>query len=86
MVLRERATLLRISDGLLVHHLVYEDHKSLLARRREEDPLFDVSWFKEATGTSRRIAIPLLEYLDADRVTTRRGNQRYIMAPTGAAT
>ncbi len=86
MVLRERATLLRISDGLLVHHLVYEDLKSLLARRREEDPLFDVSWFKEATGTSRRIAIPLLEYLDADRVTTRRGNQRYIMAPTGAAT
>lgn len=83
MVLRERATLLRISDGLLVHHEVYEDLKSLLARRREEDPLFDVSWFKEATGTSRRIAIPLLEYLDADRVTTRRGNQRYIMAPQG---
>ena len=84
MVLRERATLLRISDGLLIHHQVYEDLKDLLARRREEDPLFDVSWFKEATGTSRRTAIPLLEYLDADRVTTRRGNQRYIMAPSGA--
>ncbi|TDI44840.1 MAG: selenocysteine-specific translation elongation factor [Acidobacteria bacterium] len=84
LVLRERATLLRISDGLLVHHQVYEDLKKLLARRREEDPLFDVSWFKEATGTTRRVAIPLLEYLDADRVTTRRGNQRYIMAPGGA--
>ena len=85
MLLRERAALLRISDGLLVHHRAYEDLKSLLARRRLEDPLFDVSWFKEATGTSRRIAIPLLEYLDADRVTTRRGNQRYIMDPLGGA-
>jgi len=84
MVLRERGTLLRISDGLLIHRQAYADLKDLLGKRREDDPLFDVSWFKEATGTSRRTAIPLLEYLDGDRVTTRRGNQRYIMAPTSA--
>jgi len=83
-LLRERGTLVRISAGLLLHTAVYEELKSLLHARRLDDPLFDVAWFKEATGTSRRTAIPLLEFLDADRVTTRRGNQRYIQPPRTA--
>ena len=54
----------------------------MLQTRRAEEPLIDVAWFKEVTGTSRRTAIPLLEFLDAERVTTRRGNQRYIQPPS----
>jgi len=40
----------------------------------------DVSVFKELTGgLTRKYAIPLLEYLDRERVTRRTGNDREIL-------
>jgi selenocysteine-specific elongation factor len=38
----------------------------------------DVSAFKELTGLTRRHAIPLLEYLDRERVTQRAGAERLV--------
>ena len=38
----------------------------------------DVAKFKEMTGVSRKYAIPLLEYLDRERVTRRVGDAREI--------
>ena len=39
----------------------------------------DVAQFKELTGVTRKYAIPLLEYLDRERVTRRVGNERVIL-------
>jgi selenocysteine-specific elongation factor len=39
----------------------------------------DVAKFKELTGVSRKYAIPLLEYLDRERVTKRVGDAREIL-------
>ncbi len=39
----------------------------------------DVSSFKERHGISRKFAIPLLEYLDRERVTRRRGDVRVVI-------
>ena len=39
----------------------------------------DVAAFKELAGVSRKHAIPLLEYLDEEKVTLRRGNERVIL-------
>jgi selenocysteine-specific elongation factor len=39
----------------------------------------DVGFFKERFGLSRKYAIPLLEYLDAARITRRTGNVREIL-------
>ena len=39
----------------------------------------DVAKFKEMTGVSRKYAIPLLEYLDRERVTRRVGDAREIL-------
>ena len=39
----------------------------------------DVAKFKEMTGVSRKYAIPLLEYLDRERVTRRVGDERVIL-------
>jgi len=39
----------------------------------------DVGKFKELTGVSRKYAIPLLEYLDRERVTRRVGDARQIL-------
>jgi len=38
-----------------------------------------VADFKELTGLSRKYAIPLLEYLDRERVTRRDGEERIIL-------
>jgi selenocysteine-specific elongation factor len=40
---------------------------------------FGVKEFKELTGLSRKFAVPLLEYLDGQRVTRRVGDQRVIL-------
>jgi selenocysteine-specific elongation factor len=38
-----------------------------------------VGAFKELTGLSRKFVIPLLEYLDRERVTRRAGAERTVM-------
>jgi selenocysteine-specific elongation factor len=38
-----------------------------------------VAAFKELTGLSRKYVIPLLEYLDRERVTRRSGNDRLVL-------
>src|SRR5262249_15000457 len=39
----------------------------------------DVATFKERFGVSRKFAIPLLEYLDRERVTRRAGDVRLVL-------
>jgi selenocysteine-specific elongation factor len=39
----------------------------------------DVAMFKERFGVSRKFAIPLLEYLDRERVTRRTGETRVVL-------
>jgi selenocysteine-specific elongation factor len=49
----------------------------MLAARRPAR--FDVATFKAWTGVSRKYAIPLLEYLDRERITRRDGDARLIL-------
>jgi selenocysteine-specific elongation factor len=39
----------------------------------------EVARFKELTGLSRKYAIPLLEYLDRQRITRKEGDHRLIL-------
>jgi selenocysteine-specific elongation factor len=39
----------------------------------------DVAAFKERYGISRKYAIPLLEYLDRERITRRVGDSRVVL-------
>ena len=39
----------------------------------------DVARFKQLTGVSRKYAIPLLEYLDRQRITIKQNDQRLIL-------
>jgi selenocysteine-specific elongation factor len=39
----------------------------------------DVATFKEKFGVSRKFAIPLLEYLDRERITRRSGETRLVL-------
>ncbi|PYP89607.1 MAG: selenocysteine-specific translation elongation factor [Blastocatellia bacterium AA13] len=54
--------------------------KSLVQARKSVSNRIDVAVFKEITGgLSRKHAIPLLEYLDRQRITRRVGNEREIL-------
>lgn len=45
----------------------------------DDDRLIDVAKFKELAGVSRKYAIPLLEYFDREKITTRAGDKRLIL-------
>ncbi|HSB09391.1 MAG TPA: selenocysteine-specific translation elongation factor [Blastocatellia bacterium] len=71
--------LVRIGD-LIFHADSIEDLKSRVRAQKRASPRMDVAVFKEITGgLTRKHAIPLLEYLDRERVTRRVGNEREIL-------
>jgi len=76
ILLRERR-LVRVNDDLVFHHSAIGRLKELLAVRKGQR--FAVGDFKEWTGISRKYAIPLLEFLDRERVTRRDGDQRIVI-------
>ncbi len=78
MLLKE-GVLLRISEDLIFHQLVLQNLRAILQRRKTQSKLLTVADFKEFTGLSRKYAIPLLEYLDRERVTRREGDDRVIL-------
>jgi selenocysteine-specific elongation factor len=78
LLLREKA-LVKISDDLVFHHSALTDLRHKIAALKSSSPKIDVARFKDLTGVSRKYAIPLLEYLDRERVTRRIGDERVIL-------
>jgi selenocysteine-specific elongation factor len=73
---RERVLIRMGSDTLYVHRSAIERLRMELQKMRGQS--LDVARFKELTGLSRKYAIPLLEYLERERVLRRSGDQRLI--------
>ncbi|MGH9751881.1 MAG: selenocysteine-specific translation elongation factor, partial [Blastocatellia bacterium] len=66
--------------GLLFHRSALDGLREMLRKfKAEHGPKLDVTAFKDLTGVSRKYAIPLLEYLDLQRVTRRSGDAREIL-------
>ncbi len=78
LLLREKV-LIKISEELVFHHSALMDLRNKVAALKASTPKIDVARFKEMTGVSRKYAIPLLEYLDRERVTRRVGDERVIL-------
>jgi selenocysteine-specific elongation factor len=53
--------------------------KDEVRRRWPPGTRLDVAGFKDMTGLSRKFVIPLLEYLDRERVTRRTGADRFVL-------
>jgi selenocysteine-specific elongation factor len=71
--------LVRVSD-LIFHRSALESLRAVMERfKTEKGSRIDVATFKDLTGVSRKYAIPLLEYLDRQRVTRRVGDVREIL-------
>ena len=81
-LLIDNGTLARVQGEMFVHSQALERLKSQLrqyAAEHEPERLIDVAKFKDLAGVSRKYAIPLLEYLDSERVTRRAGDKRIIL-------
>jgi selenocysteine-specific elongation factor len=83
LLLRDK-TLVKVSEELVFHHSVLASLREQLAAYKAKSTVagvakIDVGKFKEMTGVSRKYAIPLLEYLDRERVTRRVGDERIIL-------
>ena len=78
LLLRDKV-LTKISDELVFHQSALMDLRHKIAALKTSTPKIDVAHFKEMTGVSRKYAIPLLEYLDRERVTRRVGDERVIL-------
>jgi selenocysteine-specific elongation factor len=78
-LLTAEGRLVRIGD-FVFHIESIDDLKSRVRARKEVNARIDVAVFKEITGgLTRKYAIPLLEYLDRERITRRLGNEREIL-------
>jgi selenocysteine-specific elongation factor len=78
LMLREKV-LVKISEELVFHQNALAELKKKISALKASTPKIDVARFKDLTGVSRKYAIPLLEYLDRERVTRRVGDVRKIL-------
>ena len=79
ILLREKV-LIKVTDELIFHRAAVAQLRELLAKyRKERGNKLPIPVFKELTGITRKYAIPLLEYLDRERVTRRVGDERVIL-------
>ncbi len=79
MLLREKK-LFRVSAELIFHaNALLEMRQKVTNYKKAKGERISVPAFKELTGISRKYAIPLLEYLDRERVTRRAGDERVIL-------
>jgi selenocysteine-specific elongation factor len=78
LLLRDRI-LIKVSDDLVFHQSALAELRQKVSALKTTTPKIDVGRFKDMTGVSRKYAIPLLEYLDRERVTRRIGDERVIL-------
>jgi predicted Zn-dependent protease len=84
--LADRITRVLITEGelrkvgdFLLHRERVEELKAEVRRRWPSGSRLDVAALKDLTGLSRKYVIPLLEYLDREKVTRRSGADRVVL-------
>jgi selenocysteine-specific elongation factor len=70
--------LVRVREGLYFHAVPLHDAETRVTAFLREKQAITPQDFKDLLGITRKYAIPLLEYLDAQRVTVRVGDKRVL--------
>lgn len=73
----QEGKLVKVGPSLVFHKQCLGDAVRMLTQRRGQR--FSVADFKEWTGISRKYAIPVLEFLDRQRITRRDGDARIVL-------
>ena len=77
LLLRDKILVKIGTDGPYIHQRALETLRERMRGLRGQT--LDVARFKQMTGLSRKYAIPLLEYLDRQRVTRKDGDLRLVL-------
>jgi len=80
-LLIDSGALVKVHGEMFFHRSALDDlvKKLRVQAQQKPDRAIDVGAFKDLAGISRKYAIPLLEYLDRQRVTRREGERRIIL-------
>jgi selenocysteine-specific elongation factor len=77
LLLREKTLIRMGTDELYIHRTALEALRAQI--RALHGQVLDVPRFKQIIGLSRKYAIPLLEYLDRERITRKDGDRRIVL-------
>lgn len=77
LLLRDKTLIKLASDDVFMHHLAIDGLEKMIRVLKGQS--LDVGRLKQITGLSRKYAIPLLEYLDRQRITRRQGETRIVL-------
>jgi len=81
--LTEEGSLARLADDLYVAASAVEAAKAAIRKLAKTPEGITVGTLRDATGSSRKVILPLLEYLDAQRFTRRVGDARVLVEAAG---
>jgi selenocysteine-specific elongation factor len=76
--LRHRGLLVELADQILVHTIHLEKSKQILCNHLEKHGRIRLAEYKDLLNTSRKFAVPLLEYWDRAGLTKRVGDDRVL--------
>jgi selenocysteine-specific elongation factor len=77
LLLRDKILVKMGLNALYIHHSALEQLRTRISELHGHT--IDVARFKQITGLSRKYAIPLLEYLDRERITRKDKDQRLVL-------
>ncbi len=84
--LREAGRAVRVTSSLHYHPEAIETVQRIVVQTAQEgDGSVTIAQLRDRLGTSRKFAQALLEHLDAERVTIRRGDQHFVRREAAAA-
>ncbi|MHC4622658.1 MAG: selenocysteine-specific translation elongation factor [Planctomycetota bacterium] len=84
-ILLEYERLVRVENDLLFHCNAIDRARDILVSYLNKEGKLESVKFKYLLDTTRKYAIPLLDYMDRIGVTRRLGNTRYLKTPTNSA-
>ncbi|MBW3622052.1 MAG: selenocysteine-specific translation elongation factor [Armatimonadetes bacterium] len=76
----EQGTLVKIANDLYLHRTAVEGAIETIRASVGGEEGFTAAQARDQLGSSRKVVIPLLEYLDAQRITRRMGDMRILEA------
>ncbi len=78
-IMASEGSIVRIKDALYISKANHADMMERLKKFYSEKPEMTVGDFRDILGTSRKYALPFLEYLDSNRITMRVGDVRKLL-------
>ena len=78
-VAEDEGKLLRINGNLMFTYTNFEMLQVKVKKHFNNNNSLSISDFKDLAQTSRKYAVPLLEYFDKQKITYREGNERKLV-------